>query len=374
MSNIEFIDLKSQQAKIKPQLDEAIQKVLSHGQYVLGPEVTALEQMLSTYTNAKRVITCANGTDALQLVLMTKNLQPDDVVFVPTFTFAATAEVVALTQAVPFFVDVNPHTFNICPHSLKSAIVEAKKQNLNPAGVIAVDLFGLPADYIALEEIAHDEGLWLISDAAQSFGSSLRGNKMGTLAPVTTTSFFPAKPLGCYGDGGAIFIRDNDELVDKLLSLRNHGAGTHRYDHINIGINSRLDTLQAAILIEKLKVFDWELEQKQRLANFYNENLPSWCEVQNIPDYYRSALAIYTFKCDASKRESIKAYLQDANIPAPVYYHMPLHRQAAYECFPKTQLPNAELLCKQVLSLPMHAYLALEQRQHLIDKITVFVG
>jgi dTDP-4-amino-4,6-dideoxygalactose transaminase len=373
MDPIQFIDLIQQQKSIESQLQASIHKVLSHGKYVLGPEVDTLEKELAAYTNAKHVVTCANGTDALKLVLMTKNLSNNDAVFVPSFTFAATAEMVAHLGATPFFVDVDINTFNICPSSLKEAIQQAKKQNLNPKGIIAVDLFGLPANYIELEEIANQDNLWLIADAAQSFGAKLRNNPMGSLAEVTTTSFFPAKPLGCYGDGGAIFIKDNHSLHEELISLRNHGAGKHRYDHIRIGLNSRLDTLQAAILLEKLKIYNNELAKKQAVANFYNINLPKQCQPQQISDHMQSAWAIYTIKVDLLDRDNLNNHLIKNNIPSPIYYQKPLHIQKAYEQFPRTVcMKNTTSLSKQVLSLPMHAYLQQNQLEYIIKTIKSF--
>lgn len=372
--NIHFIDLVAQQNQIRTNIDEAIAKVLDHGQYVLGPEVAALEEELKSYTGAYDVITCANGTDALKLCLMTKELGPDDVVFVPSFTFAATAEMIAETRAAPFFVDVDPHTFNMCPRSLQRAVTEAQRQKLTPKGIIAVDLFGLPADYIAIEEVAREANLWVISDAAQSFGSSLRHNRMGSLAELTTTSFFPAKPLGCYGDGGAIFVKhQEDELAIKLRSLRNHGAGNHRYDHVRIGLNSRLDSIQAAILLEKLKIFDDELKRKHEIAKFYSQHLNKECRLQQVDPNTHSALAIYTLKVNRVLRDKLASHLSKYNIPSPVYYHMPLHRQSAYEQFPRCEnLTVSEQLCHEVLSLPMHAYLEQQQIEWIVEKVNEF--
>ena len=363
MSAIQLIDLKTQQQRIKDKIDVAIQKVLAHGAYVLGPEVQELEQELARYTGAKKVITCANGTDALTLALRTKQLDSQSAVFVPPFTFAATAEVVADIGAVPFFVDVDKDTFNLCPVSLKSAIIAAKKQGLKPAGVIPVDIFGNPADYIAIHEIASENNCWVIADAAQSFGASLKGKQSGNLAPISTTSFFPAKPLGCYGDGGAIFVQD-EELAEQLVSLRNHGAGEHRYDHVAIGQNSRLDSIQAAILLEKIKIFDEELQAKTELAQFYNQNLPKGCKPQLIQTDSQSAYAIYTIVA-GDLRDTLCEQLREANIPAPVYYHIPLHQQVIYQQYPRASLANAEWLCKQVISLPMHAYVTQAQRDQI---------
>jgi dTDP-4-amino-4,6-dideoxygalactose transaminase len=369
-SSIQFLDLPAQQAMIKDDIKSRLDAVLAHGQYILGPEVTELEQRLSQITKAKHVISCANGTDALQLLMMAKKVGPNDAVFVPTFTFAATAEVVAESKAVPIFIDVLPDTFNMDPKSLEAGIIQAKKLGLNPKGIIAVDLFGLPADYQALKVIADQHQLWIIDDAAQSFGSKMGDNYVGTFCEMTTTSFFPAKPLGCYGDGGAIFT-DNDTLTEELRSLRMHGEGIHKYDNVRVGLNSRLDTMQAAILLAKLNIFDEEVQKRQAIAAFYQHNLPKALQAPKVPDNLRSAWALYTVTCDPALRDHLMSELEKKGIPTRIYYQKPLHQQLAYKHFPSAapQLTTAEQLSKQVLSLPMHPYLTEGQLAKIVSAI-----
>ena len=280
-ANPRFIDLASQQKLIRHKIDMAISKVLDHGQYIMGPEVSVLEDELKDFAGAKYAITCANGTDAISLVLRAWNISPGTVIFVPSFTYVASAEAVAQLGAVPFFVDVCEKTFNMCPDSLKAAIKECKSLGLRCEAVIAVDLFGQPASIDEIVLIARDENLMVLVDAAQSFGASSRERSVGSLGDATTTSFFPAKPLGCYGDGGAVFTNDNS-TAEAIRSLSLHGKGTNKYDHIRVGVNSRLDTIQAAILIEKLKIFPEELKQRNLLADFYNVHLKNILEVPVI--------------------------------------------------------------------------------------------
>ncbi len=369
INKIEFIDLQAQRRLLGEKIPQAIDKVLAHGGYILGPEVIKLEEELQTYTQAEDVITCSNGTDALRLLLLAHKVGPGDAVFVPTFTFASTAEVVALCNATPVFIDVCPHTFNIDINSLQQAIANLDK-NLKPKGIIAVDLFGLPADYAAINEIAESNNLWVIADAAQSFGGSLNGKKVGTLAATTATSFFPSKPFACYGDGGAIFTNDK-ELGTVIRSLRNHGCGVHRYDHIHIGLNSRLDTIQAAILIEKLAIFPEELKRRNAIAEQYAHALKEIVQIPITPKDKGHAWGLYTIGCRPEQREDLMQNLQANGIPTNVYYRKPLHLQPAYQHYPRASehLKNAELACNKVLSLPMHPYLTDEQ----IDFITKHV-
>lgn len=365
VEKIEFIDLKTQQKRIKPQIDQAIAHVLKHGQYIFGPEVKNLEEALKTYTGAEHAITCANGTDALQLLLMAHNIGPGDAVLVPTFTFASTAEVVALEKATPIFVDVCPKTFNISIESVKEAI--ARNQHLNIKGIIAVDLYGLPANYPELEAIAKANGLWLIADAAQSFGGKIGSSTVGSLTQATTTSFFPSKPLSCYGDGGAILTNDANTAT-LLASLRNHGCGAHRYDHIHVGLNSRLDSLQAGILIEKLKIFDEERQQRERIAQFYSNALKGVVQTPTVPETYTHAWGLYTIVCPDQTRDTLVSHLQTHEIPCNIYYHKPLHLQPIYHHYPRAQnqLPIAEKLCKNILSLPMNPYLTDAQLEYIV--------
>jgi len=353
---IEFNDLGAQRRRLGARLDAAIARVIEHGRFILGPEVREFEQALSEFCGAKHVIGCSNGTDALSLSLRARGLGATDAVFVPSFTFAATAEPVSLLSATPVFVDVHPDTFNIDPQSLKAGIVTARARGLRPAAVIAVDLFGQPADYDALEPIIAENQLWLLADAAQSFGATYRGRRVGEIGAMATTSFFPAKPLGCYGDGGAIFTSD-DALAEAVLSLRMHGKGSDKYDNVRIGMNARLDTIQAAILLEKLRVFPEEIEARDRIARRYSDLLGDIVQVPRLIDGASSVWAQYTIV--TSERDRVAHALKQAGIPTAVYYARPLHRQTAYAAYPVAGngLPVSERLSEQVLSLPMHAYL-----------------
>lgn len=361
-----FIDLAGQQQRLKAEIDAGIARVLAHGHYIMGPEVTELEHKLGQFCGAKHVITCSNGTDALMLMLMAKNVGAGDAVIVPSFTFCATAEAVALLGATPIFVDVLPDTFNIDPTSLDKALLVAKEQQLKPVGVLAVDLFGLPADYSALQTLCDAAGLWLLADAAQSFSGAIGHKKVGSLTEMTATSFFPAKPLGCYGDGGAVFTND-DDLAEVLRSLRVHGKGQHKYDNIRIGMNARLDTLQAAILLPKLAVLSEERERKQALADAYNAAFADFVQVPVMHADYVSAWAQYTLVLPESvNRDDVQAQLKAQGVPTAVYYPLPLHRQTAYQHFPVAgELSVSETMAARVLSLPMHAYMN-EASQKLI--------
>jgi dTDP-4-amino-4,6-dideoxygalactose transaminase len=355
---IAFVDLAAQQRRIRAKIDAAIARVLDHGVYIMGPEVKILEGELSAFSGAKHVISCANGTDAIAMALMAKGVGPRDAVFVPSFTFAATAEAAVSLGATPVFVDSFADTFNMDPASLSQAIALATRLGLNPRAIIPVDLFGLPADYAAIEAIATMHGLFVLSDAAQSFGATYQGRKVGTLGLATTTSFFPAKPLGGYGDGGAIFT-DDDELASILRSLRSHGQGAHKYDYVRIGLNGRLDTIQAAILIEKLALFADEIEMRERVAWRYSEGLSTHAIAPRIPPGLSTVWAQYTLRVPASRRDAIAAHLKAAGVPTAIYYPKPLHLQAAYRHFPVAGngLPIAEKIASEVLSLPMHPYL-----------------
>jgi dTDP-4-amino-4,6-dideoxygalactose transaminase len=367
---IAFIDLGAQRQRLGKAIDEAILRVVDHGGYIMGPEVKTLEDQLSAFCGAKHVISCANGTDALGLVLLAKEVGPGDAIFCPTFTFAATAEVVAWLGATPIFVDCFADTFNIDPASLEAAIKVAKKGGLRPTAVIPVDLFGQPADYDAIEPICEREGLWILSDAAQSFGASYRGRKVGSIGLATTTSFFPAKPLGCYGDGGAIFT-DDGELADIIRSLRVHGQGTDKYDNVRIGINGRLDTIQAAVLIEKLKVFKDEIAARDRIAEHYNRLLSDSAIVPVMLDGATSVWAQYTLRLPGFDRSAFQASLKAAGVPTAVYYPRPLHQQTAYKEFPiaGNGLPISERLGAEVVSLPMHPYLDEATQDRIVDAV-----
>lgn len=366
--NVAFIDLAAQQAGIRDKLDVAIKAVLDHGQYIMGPEVKAFETELCTFTGANHALGCANGTDALSLVLMAWGIGPGDAVFVPSFTYVATAEAPAQLGATVFFVDVLEDTFNLDAESLKQAVVEAKQQGLTPAAVIPVDLFGQPCDYYSIEAVARESGLKILIDGAQSFGASYHGNRVGSLGDATTTSFFPAKPLGCYGDGGAVFTND-DELADLVNSLRLHGKGDMKYDNVRIGMNSRLDTIQAAILLEKLKIFPQELAARDQIAQRYTQSLNETFHTPTLIDGVTSAWAQYTLR--VSDRTSLQGRLKAQNIPSVVYYPLALSQQAGYQSYPSvsTGVAVSETLSGQVMSLPMHPYLKNSVEQHIIDQM-----
>ncbi|MCE0506574.1 DegT/DnrJ/EryC1/StrS family aminotransferase [Roseivivax sp. GX 12232] len=370
---MQFIDLAAQQARIRDRLDARIASVLDHGKYIMGPEVRELEEKLAAFCGAKHCIACANGTDALQLALMALGIRTGDAVFVPSFTFAATAEVVPCMGATPVFVDIDPTTYNMDPASLDRAIAHARELGLRPAVVVPVDLFGLPADYPALQAIANDEGLSLIGDSAQGFGGMINAQMTGTFADITTTSFFPAKPLGCYGDGGALFT-DDAETAALLDSLRIHGKSTEKYDNVRIGMNSRLDTLQAAILIEKLAIYDDEIKARQRVAEAYTAALYDCFVTPHVPEGYRSIWAQYTLGAeDGAARDRIMNSLKAKKIPTVVYYPRPLHTQGAYVEFPRDPagLPASEAAARRVFSIPMHPYQSVDDRSRVIAALTI---
>ncbi|MDH3691355.1 MAG: DegT/DnrJ/EryC1/StrS family aminotransferase [Gammaproteobacteria bacterium] len=366
---IPFIDLKAQQERIKPQIEAAIARVLAHGQYILGPEVQLLEQRLAEFCGAGHVLSCASGTDALILPLMVKAIGPGDAVLVPAFTFVATAEVVLLLGATPVFVDVDPITFLMDIDSLRSAIDEAAKQGLRPRAIIPVDLFGQPADYETIGELAETRDLFMLADAAQSFGAARAGKRVGTLAPMTATSFFPAKPLGCYGDGGAVFV-DDAETLEILESLRVHGQGKDKYENVRIGVNGRCDTLQAAILLEKLAIFEEEIAWRQRVADRYNDALADIAQTPVVVAGSTSVWAQYTIRLN--NRDHVAAQLKESGVPTAIYYPIPLHRQVAYQGFPTAPggLPVSEKLAGEVLSLPMHPYLSKADQDMIIAAVT----
>ncbi len=376
-ASIEFIDLKSQQLRIRPQVEEGFRKVLDHGQYIMGPQVKELESMLSEFCGVKHSISCANGTDALGLGLMAKGVKSGDAIFVPTFTFAATAEVVAWMGATAIFIDVLPDTFNIDPKSLEEGIETAKKLGLRPVGIIPVDLFGQPADYEAIESIAQENDLWIMADGAQSFGAYYQNRRVGNIGTMATTSFFPAKPLGCYGDGGAIFTND-DYLAEVIKSLRVHGQGADKYDNVRVGMNGRLDTLQAVVLIEKLKIFDDEIKARQKVADRYHQGLHDIVKTPQLLDGCTSVWAQYTLQLpEYVNRSQLMTFLKDEGIPSFIYYVKPLHQQNAYKHFPtatQDALPVSEKIANYVLSLPMHAYLTDAQQEFIIAKIRDYLA
>ena len=354
---VAFVDLKAQYRQLKPEIDARIQKVLDHGNFILGPEIQELESALAAFCGAAHAVSCSSGTDALQMLLMAQGIGPGDAVFMPAFTFTATAEVVLLLGATPVFVDVDDRDFNIDCAGLEQRVEAIRREGrLRPRAVIAVDLFGLPADYTQLNAIAARHELYLISDAAQSFGGERGNQRVGTMAPGTATSFFPAKPLGCYGDGGAIFVQDA-ATADTLRSIRAHGKGDDKYDIVRVGINGRLDTLQAAILLAKLPSFPAELAAREALARRYDEMLGDVVIAPKRPPNSKSAWAQYSILTD--RRDELAARLKADGIPSAVYYPRPMHLQTAYRQFGEGpgSLPVSEKLSDTILSLPMHPFM-----------------
>ena len=355
---IPFIDVAAQRRRLGRAIDDAVARVLAHCQFIQGPEVHVLEAELAAFCGARHAIGCASGTDALLLVLMAWQIGPGDAVICPSFTYHATAEMVALLGATPIIADVLPDTFNLDPASCERAVVTAKRLGLKPRAIIPVDLFGLPADHDAIAAIAATHGLLVLDDAAQAFGASYRGKGIGTLANATATSFFPAKPLGCYGDGGAVFT-DDDALAARVKSIRFHGEGVDRSEAARIGITGRLDTIQAAVLIEKLKIFSEEIKARNLVAARYSAALADVAIVPRPGDEGSSVWAQYTIRLKAGQRDALAATLKAQHIPTAIYYARPLHRQPAYRHFPLAEagVPVSDRLAGEVLSLPMHAYL-----------------
>jgi dTDP-4-amino-4,6-dideoxygalactose transaminase len=374
---MEFRDLKRQYDKYRNELNESIQKVLDSANFISGQEVEFLEQKLAEYVGVKNCISCANGTDAMVLVLKAWNIGPGDAVFVPNFTFFATAEVVSLVGATPIFVDVEYDSFNIDYNSLQENIIAVlAEKKLRPKAIIPVDLFGLPANYEKLIPIAHKYNLFILEDAAQGFGGSFHQKKNCSFGHASTTSFFPAKPLGCYGDGGAIFT-DDDFLASVLRSLRVHGKGSNKYDNLLIGTNSRLDTIQAAILLVKLKALvDHELSDVNEISKLYNQGLVNLPVVTpKVEDGYFSSFAQYTIKCkDEKTRNDLKHFLIDKGIPVNIYYEKTMNQQIAFAShFQKDyEFPVSKMLSKVSLSLPMHPYLFDSEVEHIISSIKEF--
>ena len=368
---MQFIDLRAQYQHLKERIDNRIQIVLDHGKYIMGPEVQELEGELAEYVGVKHAITCANGTDALTLAMMVLDIKEGDAVFCPTFTFFATAETIAFARATPVFVDSDAQTFNICPVDLEKRIKKIIDEGkLIPKAIIAVDLFGLPANYPEIERIATKYGLKLIEDAAQGFGGSILNKKAGSFGDIATTSFFPAKPLGCYGDGGAIFT-NNDEYAELLRSYCVHGKGKDKYDNVRIGINSRLDTIQAAILLEKLKEFPQELILRNKLASKYTNNLCDKYIVPVVPNGYVSSWAQYTLqpRTNNNGRISEMNYLSSLNIPAMIYYKTCMHQQTAFAHIDSLDgdFSNAVKLADSVFSIPMSPYQSSEDTHKVIS-------
>ena len=366
---IAFIDLQAQRQRLGEPLNRAIMAAVEGGQWVMGPQVAELEQKLAAFAGVKHCIACANGTDALVIVLRAWGIGPGDAVFVPAFTFAATAEVVALVGATPVFVDVLADTYNMDPASLEGAIAMVTREGgLKPRVVIPVDLFGQPVDYRALAPIVERHGLKMLCDTAQGFGAMLDGKRTGAIGDAATTSFFPAKPLGCYGDGGAAFTSD-DALAALLRSIRVHGEGSHRYENVRVGTNSRLDTIQAAVLLEKLKIFPDEIEARERIARRYNEALGQSNRIV-VPAVIAGAQSTWAqYTVQVPNRGEVQDVLKDKGIPTAVYYPIPLSRQKGYEQFPSAPIPVSEVLSGAVISLPMHPYLDESSQSAIVEAV-----
>jgi dTDP-4-amino-4,6-dideoxygalactose transaminase len=368
---VPFIDIGAQRRRLGKSIDEAVGRVLAHCQFINGPEVAQLESELAAFSGAKHAVTCASGTDALLMVLMAKDVGPGDAVLCPSFTFCATGEAVALTGATPVFVDVDEASFNMDANALKRGIATARKLGLKAKAVIPVDLFGQSADHDAIGAVAAAEGIFVLDDAAQGFGASYKGRRLGSFGLATATSFFPAKPLGCFGDGGAIFT-DDDGLAATLRSIRVHGQGSDKYDNVRLGLTGRLDTMQAAILIEKLKIFEDEIAARNEVARRYARGLGNLVTVPQLAQGCSSVWAQYTIRLPrGADREAFAAALKARGIPTAIYYPKSMHQQTAYRAFPVAEggLPVSERLSADVISLPMHAYLDEPTQQLIIEAV-----
>jgi UDP-2-acetamido-2-deoxy-ribo-hexuluronate aminotransferase len=369
---LDFIDLKAQQQRISDRLARNLQRVLDHGQYIMGPEVNELETRLAAYVGVKHAISCSSGTDALLMPLMAYGVGPGDAIFTTPFTFIATAEVIQLLGATPVFVDIDPESFNLDPDFLAEAVSRLRQDpgtaHLHPKGIIPVDLFGQPADYDRIHAIARDHGLFVLEDAAQSFGATYKGRRAGALAEVAATSFFPAKPLGCYGDGGAIFT-DDDGLAEVLRSIRVHGQGRDKYENVRIGLNGRLDTMQAAVLLAKLEIFDQEVIARQKVARQYAEALNAVMTVPSVAPDCTSVWAQYSVLSE--HREPMLQKLQAAQIPAAIYYPLPLHLQRAFAHLNHKpgDFPVSENASRRIFSLPMHPYLGQADQERIVQAL-----
>jgi dTDP-4-amino-4,6-dideoxygalactose transaminase len=368
---VPFIDIAAQRTRLGNAIDEAVSRVLAHCRFIDGPEVAELEARLAAFCGARHVVACASGTDALLMVLMAKGVGPGDAVLCPSFTFCATGEVVALVGATPVFVDVDEATFNMDPASLKRGILTAKRHGLKPVAVMPVDLFGQSADHDEIAAIAREEGLFVLDDACQAFGASYQGRRLGTFGLATATSFFPAKPLGCFGDGGAIFT-DDAAFAEVLRSVRVHGQGSDKYDNVRLGLTGRLDTMQAAILIEKLKIFEDEISARNVAALRYTQALADVVTVPRLADGCSSVWAQYTIRLPSGiDRDNFAAALKAKGIPTAIYYPKSMHQQTAYRDFPVADngLPVSEALSRDVISLPMHAYLDEATQVRIIEAV-----
>tara|TARA_Y100001936_G_C16087855_1_gene683205 strand:+ start:1042 stop:2160 length:1119 start_codon:yes stop_codon:yes gene_type:complete len=368
---MQFIDLKSQQRKIRENIDIRLKKILDHGKYIMGPEVYELEEKLADYVGVKHCISCSSGTDALLIPLLAANIGPGDAVLTTPFTYIATAEVIALVGATPVFCDIYDKTFNINPERLSNALELAYLKNLKPKAIMPVDLFGLPARYRLIEKFAKENDLIIIEDAAQGFGGKINEKRAGSFGYVAGTSFFPAKPLGCYGDGGAIFT-NNEELATKMKSIRVHGGGKDKYENVRIGINGRLDTIQAAVLLEKIEIFDKELISRNHVAKYYTQNINKMFIHPHVPHKYLSSWAQYSILIpDHIARENVIKKLDDRGIPSMVYYKLPVHIQEGYKKFEYKigDFPVSEKISEGILSLPMHPYLSEDTQNEVLSAL-----
>ncbi|WP_315729576.1 MULTISPECIES: DegT/DnrJ/EryC1/StrS family aminotransferase [unclassified Bradyrhizobium] len=368
---IPFIDTAAQRQRLGTAIDEAVARVLAHCQFLGGGEIAQLESELAAFCGAKYAVSCSSGTDALLMVLMAQGIGPGDAVLCPSFTFCATGEAVALTGATPVFVDVLEETFNIDPASLRRGIATARLLGLKPKAVIPVDLFGQSADHDVIAAVARDEGLFVLDDAAQGFGASYKGRRIGTFGLATATSFYPAKPLGAFGDGGAIFTNDA-ELLEKLRSVRVHGGGSDKYDNVRLGLTARLDTIQAAILLEKLKIFEDEIAARNKVAERYSNGLADVVKVPELAEGCTSVWAQYTIRLPKGvDRDQFQGALKAQGIPTVIYYPKSMHQQTAYRVFPVADggLPVSERLSNDVISLPMHAYLDEATQDRIIEAV-----
>ena len=371
---VPFIDLKAQYMRIQDEVNAGIQRVLEHGKYIMGPEVAEFESKLADFCGAKHAITCSNGTDALVLGLMAYDVGPGDAIFTTPFTFFATAEVIALTGATPVFVDIDAKTFNIDPVELDKQVARIKLEGkLKPKGIIPVNLFGLTPDFDGIDKIAKENELFVLEDTAQGFGGVYKGRVSGSLGDISATSFFPAKPLGCYGDGGAVFTDSND-LADKIRSLRVHGQGVDKYDNVRIGLNARFDTIQAAIMLPKLAIFPEEIELRQNVADSYSSALEGLVETPYVPEGYKSVWAQYSVLSD--KREEIQIALKDAGIPSVIYYRIPCHLSEAFEHlgYSEGDMPVSEKTSERIFSLPMHPYVDDELIKKVADVVRAAIS
>ncbi|MCK6450565.1 MAG: DegT/DnrJ/EryC1/StrS family aminotransferase [Alphaproteobacteria bacterium] len=364
---IPFVDLQAQRRRLGDRVEQAVRRVCEHGAFIMGREVAMFERQLAEFCGVRHVLSCANGTDALVIGLAAKNVGPGDAVLCPSFTFAASAEAIARVQAAPVFVDVLEDTFNVDARGIEHGLRAARAARLRPVGILAVDLFGQPADYEAVRQVAAANGLWIMADAAQSFGARYGNRRVGQITEIATTSFYPSKPLGCYGDGGAL-LTDDEATAAVVDSLRVHGQGAHKYENVRIGYNSRLDTIQAAILVEKLAILPEEIERRQVVADRYTRALRDVVETPRVIPQATSVWAQYTIRVKGGRRDTIASLLNAAGVPTAIHYPVPLHRQEAYRHFPRAEggLAVSESLAKEVLSLPIHAYLDEPTQEYII--------